>query len=291
MTTTSSPQSGVKRGISKIVSALPVMEGAGVRILRTIGTPDLKNLDPFLMLDAFSSDNPQDYLAGFPEHPHRGFQTVTYMLAGQMEHQDNQGNTGLLEAGSVQWMNAGRGILHSEMPRQENGLMAGFQMWINLPSHLKMSAPAYQELKPSEIPIVTTPEGVVIKVIAGALANGVAGGIQNIETNPLFLDISLPPGATFTQNIPETHQGFVYVFEGTAQVEDENMRIERNQLGVLSSGNSVTLGAHESLFARLLLVCAQPIHEPIVQRGPFVMNTMEEIHQAMADYSAGRFGR
>ncbi|MBY0402339.1 MAG: pirin family protein [Cyanobacteria bacterium] len=290
MTTTSKPQSGIKRGISKVISALPVMEGAGVRILRTIGTPELKNLDPFLMLDAFSSNNPQDYLAGFPEHPHRGFQTVTYMLAGQMEHQDNQGNTGLLEAGSVQWMNAGRGILHSEMPRQENGLMAGFQMWINLPSHLKMSDPAYQELKPWEIPVVPTPEGVVVKVVAGALANGVTGGIHDIETNPLFLDIALPPGTTFTQNIPDTHQGFVYVFEGTAHVEDENKPIEKNQLGVLSSGDTITLCAQGGLPARLLLVAAEPIHEPIVQRGPFVMNTMEEIHQAMADYSAGRFG-
>jgi redox-sensitive bicupin YhaK (pirin superfamily) len=261
-------------------------DGAGVKLTRVIGQPALPDLDPFLMLDEFGSDDPQAYIAGFPDHPHRGFETVTYMLAGRMRHRDNKGHEGLLTAGSVQWMTAGRGIVHSEMPEQEQGLMQGFQLWLNLPARDKLTAPRYQDIAPDEIPLVTLAPGVRAKVIAGRLG-GVTGPVDAGATRPVYGDVTLDPGAAASIPLPEGHAAFVYVFEGEAQVGEPAKRLERGRIGVLSAGGGVSLAS--AVGARLILLAGKPIHEPVAKYGPFVMNTTEELRQAFADYQAGRF--
>jgi len=271
------------RGIQQLVPALAVSEGAGVTVHRSIGTPALRNLDPFLMLDHFGSDDPDEYIAGFPEHPHRGFITFTYMLDGHMEHRDSMGNRGDLKSGGAQWMKAASGVLHSEMPGQSEGRMRGFQLWINLPASEKMSAPAYQEFAAVEIPEVADGE-VRVRVLAGG-HSGVRGAVRDPHTEVLYLDVSLAPGAHFEQALPTAHNAFVYVFEGDVRVADS--ALATHTLAVLGTGDAVAMQSGAS-GARFILVAGKPLGEPIVQYGPFVMNTREEIEQAVADYRAGR---
>ncbi|THD05122.1 pirin family protein [Rhodanobacter lindaniclasticus] len=274
------------RTITRRIRGTDTSDGAGVKLKRIIGQPGLDMLDPFLLLDEFRSDSADDYIAGFPEHPHRGFETVTYMLAGNMQHQDNHGNRGDLTPGSVQWMTAGRGILHSEMPQQENGLMWGFQLWVNLPAKDKMTAPRYQDIAPQRIPVVHPADGVEVKVIAGELA-GATGPVEGIATTPVYLDVSLQPGAQFALKLPVGHHGFAYVFEGeSALVGGE--RLQRSELGVLSDGEQLQLAGGDKP-SRLLVVAGKPLNEPVARYGPFVMNTQAQIHEAIADFRAGRF--
>ncbi|MBC8123512.1 MAG: pirin family protein [Gemmatimonadaceae bacterium] len=272
------------RTVARIVPAQSVSDGAGVRLLRSLGSRALSELDPFLLFDEFRSDEPSDYMAGFPDHPHRGFETVTYMLAGRMRHTDNKGHSGALEAGGVQWMTAGRGIVHSEMPEQEQGLLWGFQLWTNLPARDKLCEPRYQEFAPGEIPEVQL-DGARVRVIAGTVA-GVEGAVQGIATAPLYLEVQLQAGATCRLPVPAGHQAFCYVFEGEAEVGED--RVSRGQLAVLSDGDSVYLRAGDTA-ARVLLVAARPLNEPVVRYGPFVMNTEQEIQDAFRDFRAGRF--
>ena len=274
------------RTITRRVRGIPTSDGAGVKLTRVIGQRALEMLDPFLMLDEFGSEAATDYVAGFPSHPHRGFETVTYMLDGRMRHRDNAGNEGLLESGSVQWMTAGRGIVHSEMPEQDHGLMRGFQLWVNLPAKDKMSAPRYQDIAPSMIPSVEPATGVRVRVVAGELL-GAQGPVSGVATEPVYLDIALEPGAQVQVPIPATHNAFAYVFEGEG-VQIGNEALERSELGVLSPGDSVSLMAGDKP-ARVLVVAGKPLNEPVAKYGPFVMNTPEQIVQAMQDYQAGRF--
>jgi quercetin 2,3-dioxygenase len=273
------------RPVARLVRGSPTSDGAGVKLNRLIGTPSLPDLDPFLMLDEFRSDEAADYLAGFPDHPHRGFETVTYMLAGRMRHGDNQGNVGLLRPGSVQWMTAGRGIVHSEMPEQENGLMWGFQLWVNLPARDKMTAPRYQDIEPEAIPQVALPGGVAVRVLAGMMGNHY-GPAHAEATDPIYLDVALPAGTDFEYPLPTGHNAFAYVFEGAAEIT--GTRVERGTLAVLGSGELFRVAAGDAP-ARLILVAGKPIGEKVVKYGPFVMNTPEEIYQALEDYNAGRF--
>lgn len=276
-----------QRHIIRRVRGIDTADGAGVKLKRVIGQPALDTLDPFLLLDEFRSDEAGDYIEGFPEHPHRGFETVTYMLAGRMRHKDNHGNTGDLGPGSVQWMTAGRGILHSEMPRQEEGLMWGFQLWVNLPAADKMTAPRYQDIDPSAIPVVHPAPGVTARVIAGELA-GVVGAVQGVATAPVYLDVSLEPHAAFEVPLPEGHAGFAYVFDG-APAHVAGQALARGDLGAFSRiGDTVSLLAGEAA-TRLLIVAARPLDEPVARYGPFVMNTPEQIHEAIADFRAGKF--
>ena len=274
------------RTITRRVRGIPTSDGAGVKLTRVIGQRALEMLDPFLMLDEFGSEAATDYVAGFPSHPHRGFETVTYMLDGRMRHRDNAGNEGLLESGSVQWMTAGRGIVHSEMPEQDHGLMRGFQLWVNLPAKDKMSAPRYQDIAPSMIPSVEPATGVRVRVVAGELL-GAQGPVSGVATEPVYLDIALEPGAQVQVPIPASHNAFAYVFEGEG-VQIGNEALERSELGVLSPGDSVSLMAGDKP-ARVLVVAGKPLNEPVAKYGPFVMNTPEQIVQAMQDYQAGRF--
>ena len=271
------------RNIRQLVPAIEVTEGAGVTVHRSIGTPALKNLDPFLMLDHFGSDNPDEYIAGFPEHPHRGFITFTYMLDGHMQHRDSMGNQGDPKPGGVQWMKAASGVIHSEMPRQANGLMRGFQLWINLPASEKMSDPAYQEFSAAAIPEVALEAGRV-RVLAGEF-NGTRGVIDDPATDVLYLDVALPAHAAFSLPLDASRNAFIYVFEGSAQLEKDELA--RHTLAVLEAGDTVDIRAGAE-GARFILVAGRPIGEPVVQHGPFVMNTREEIEQAMADYRDGR---
>jgi quercetin 2,3-dioxygenase len=274
------------RSIVRRVRGMDTSDGAGVKLKRVIGQPALDMLDPFLLLDEFRSDQAGDYIAGFPEHPHRGFETVTYMLAGRMLHGDNHGNRGDLVAGSVQWMTAGRGILHSEMPQQEEGLMWGFQLWVNLPAADKMIEPRYQDIAPDLIPQVEAAPGVNVRVIAGELA-GARGPVDGIPTAPVYLDISLEAGAQVTVPLPEGHSAFVYVFDGKeAKVAGEVL--SRSELAVLSKGDQVIVSATDAA-TRVLLVAGKPLNEPVARYGPFVMNTQQQIHEAMADFRAGKF--
>lgn len=277
------------RDVSRVVRGRPTSDGAGVRLTRVIGSPELPELDPFLLLDEFRSDDAGDYLAGFPDHPHRGFETVTYMLAGRMRHCDNQGNSGLLRPGSVQWMTAGRGIVHSEMPEQENGLMWGFQLWVNLPSKDKMTAPRYQDIDPEKIPEIEVDSGVKVRVIAGQYG-GVEGPVKAVATEPLYLDVRLGGSVEFAVPVPPDHAAFVYVYEGNVRIgaDDEARAIRRGELAVLGPGESVEASADED-GARFLLVAGRPLDEPIARYGPFVMNTQSEIRQAIEDLRAGRF--
>ena len=267
-------------------AGLPASDGAGVSLLRIIGQPALPDLDPFLLLDAFGSDDPAAYIAGFPSHPHRGFETVTYMLAGRMRHRDNAGNEGLLGPGSVQWMTAGRGIVHSEMPEQEAGLMQGFQLWVNLPAKDKMTAPRYQDIPATRVPEVDLGGGVRAKVLAGEIA-GVRGPVDPGETAPIFFDLTLDPGGAARIALPEAHNAFAYVFEGEAQVGEPGETLREGQIGVLSTGVDVALASPTG--GRLILVAGKPLREPVAKAGPFVMNTRAELAQAFEDFREGRF--
>jgi hypothetical protein len=271
------------RTIRQRVPAYEVTEGAGVTVHRSIGTPALRNLDPFLLLDHFGSDNPDEYIAGFPDHPHRGFITFTYMLDGHMQHRDSMGNQGELKPGGVQWMKAASGVIHSEMPRQTNGLMRGFQLWINLPAREKMSDPAYQEFSSAAIPEVALEAGRV-RVLAGEF-KGTRGVIEDPSTDVLYLDVALPANAAFSLPLDEARHAFVYVFEGSARLAGGDLA--KHTLAVLGSGDTVNITAGAE-GARFILVAGRPIGEPVVQVGPFVMNSREEIEQAMADYRDGK---
>ncbi len=274
------------RSVVSVIPSQPSTDGAGVRLLRSLGSEALPDLDPFLLLDEFRTDDAADYIAGFPDHPHRGFETVTYMLDGRMRHGDNQGHEGSLRAGSVQWMTAGRGIIHSEMPEQEEGRMRGFQLWVNLPASDKMCEPAYQEYDPEDIPVVTGDDGVRIKVIAGTAGDGTEGAVKGIATQPLYLDVTLPAGAAFTQDLPREHNAVVYPFEGSVVVADT--AVERGHLAVLGLGETVAVRA-EDAEGRFLLLAGRPLREPIARYGPFVMNTRDELVQAVHDFQGGRF--
>lgn len=281
------------RTLQRVIEGMATSDGAGVKLRRSLGQGQGARLDPFLMLDEFSSDNPGDYIAGFPAHPHRGFETVTYMLDGHMQHQDHLGNVGELKSGGVQWMTAGRGIVHSEMPQQEEGRMRGFQLWINLPAKEKMKPAHYRDIPPSEIPVAELPEGGSVKVIAGAAQVGgraVRGPIQGLSTDPLYLDVHLPAGGVFSQAIDSGHNAFVYAYEGNLQIGDADAprRLKTQSAGFLSPGDVVEIRAEDE-GARFLLLAARPLREPVVQYGPFVMNTVEEIEQAIADYQSGAF--
>ncbi|HLP98962.1 MAG TPA: pirin family protein [Sideroxyarcus sp.] len=274
------------RTVERLVEGVATSDGAGVSLTRVLTGKLQRRLDPFLMLDAFGSDDPDDYIAGFPDHPHRGFETITYMLHGRMRHRDSAGHEGLLGDGGVQWMIAGRGVIHSEIPEQEDGVMEGFQLWLNLPAQNKMAAPWYKDFPSTDIPEYTTPEGATVRVIAGS-SNDVTGAMTREVTEPLYLDIHLPAGAGFSTAIPASHNAFIYVYRGT--VSAENATVESQRMGILSNtaeADGITLSAQED--ARLILVAGKPLHEPIVQYGPFVMNTQEQIHQALDDFRSGR---
>ncbi len=278
------------RQVERLVTGQPTRDGAGVKLTRVL-TQDLqRRLDPFLMLDAFASDDPRDYGAGFPDHPHRGFETVTYMIAGRLRHKDSAGHEGLLSNGGVQWMTAGRGVIHSEMPEQEQGVMEGFQLWLNLPAKDKLCEPWYRDIQSAEIPEFTTDSGVQVRVIAGE-SHGVHGAMQREGTQPLYLDLNLPPGASFSQPLPTGHNAFVYVYReavsiaGT-EISVRNMAILRNDEA--SDGVTITAPAGNAAPARALLIAGRPLKEPIAQYGPFVMNTQEQIFEAVRDFQAGR---
>lgn len=281
----------VPRRISRVIKGMPATDGAGVELTRVIGQPVLPMLDPFLLLDAFRSDKPEDYIAGFPPHPHRGFETVTYLLAGRMRHKDNAGHEGVIEPGGIQWMTAGKGIVHSEMPEQENGMLEGFQLWINLPANHKMDKPAYQEYASEHIPVETREGGIEVRVIAGATSHGTRGPVLQPLTDPLYLDVSVPGRHEYSEELPESHNVFLYVINGSVSVEDEDgqpVSLARDDLGILRQGHSLELHAGQE-DARFLLVSGKPLNEPVARGGPFVMNTKAEVRQAFEDYDQGRF--
>ncbi len=274
------------RTIDRLIEGIATSDGAGVKLTRVLSGKLQHRLDPFLMLDAFGSDDPDDYIAGFPDHPHRGFETVTYMLSGRMRHRDSAGHEGLLGNGGVQWMTAGRGVIHSEIPEQKDGVMEGFQLWLNLPADRKMADPWYRDIASQEIPEYVTADGVTVRVIAGD-SNGVAGAVSREITEPLYLDVHLPAGSAYSTALPATHNAFIYVYRGTVKIGDT--LVESRRMGILSNtsrADGVTLTAPED--ARLILIAGKPLNEPIVQYGPFVMNTQQEIHQALDDYRNGR---
>ena len=310
MPASATPVLHAARHVLRLSAGLPTSDGAGVKLTRLIGTPQQPPIDPFLMLDVFGTERPQDYIAGFPSHPHRGFETVTYMLKGRMRHRDNKGGEGLLVPGSVQWMTAGRGIVHSEMPEQVEGEMRGFQLWVNLPAKDKMRAPRYQDIGPEhlpvlqldangavmgravglEAPVLDAPGAVAaVKVIAGAVA-GVSGPVQAEATQPLFADVLLAPETTLALPMTLGHQGFVHVFGGALRLAASGgeTEVRMGQLAVLSDGDHVALRAGPD-GARLIVVAGRPLREPVAWHGPFVMNTADEIREAIADYQAGRF--
>ncbi|HEY9024637.1 MAG TPA: pirin family protein [Burkholderiaceae bacterium] len=280
------------RRVERLVAGQATSDGAGVKLTRVLTQPLQRRLDPFLMLDAFGSDDAGDYIGGFPDHPHRGFETITYMIAGRMRHRDSAGHEGLLENGGVQWMTAGRGVIHSEMPEQQDGAMEGFQLWLNLPAADKMTTPGYRDIPTGEIPELRLP-GVTARVIAGE-SHGVAGAVQKAHTEPLYLDLHLEPGATFEQVLPAGHNAFVYVYRGEVAIDGGAARtaVPRERMAVLahgadSDGVRIEAGAHG---ARALLIAGRPLNEPIAQYGPFVMNKQAEIFQAVEDFRAGKFG-
>jgi quercetin 2,3-dioxygenase len=284
------------RSLIHVIESIPTSDGAGVKLRRSLGSQRGQYVDPFLMLDEFYSDNPDDYISGFPAHPHRGFETVTYMLDGHMRHEDHLGNRGDLGPGDVQWMTAARGIIHSEMPQQSAGRMRGFQLWLNLPSQEKMKPAAYRDIPASEIPLLKLPRGGEVKVIAGALkldqdtTHGPVNGIAaKLSTDPLYLDVRLPAGTEFSAPIAPGHSAFLYAYEGSAKIGAAGAAkpLPHRAAGVLSDGDGVLVQAGTE-GVRFLLLAARPLREPVVQYGPFVMNTREEIEQALADYREGR---
>ena len=280
------------RGIEQLVVGLDTQDGAGVRLTRLL-TQDLqKRLDPFLMLDAFGSDNPGDYIAGFPNHPHRGFETITYMIAGRMRHKDSGGHEGLLQNGGVQWMTAGRGLTHSEMPEQEEGVMEGFQLWLNLPAKNKLCTPGYWDIQSEKIPEITTMDGVLVRIIAGN-THGTNGAMQREDTEPQIYDLHFPAasGAVFEQILPAAHNAFVYVYRGNLEViqGDETTAVPIKRMAILTNeGDGFILRAQQN--SRALVITGKPLNEPIAQHGPFVMNTREELSQAVDDFRAGLMG-
>ena len=276
------------RELQRVISSIPASDGAGVKLRRSIGgAPGLRH-DPFLMLDEFFSDDPDDYLAGFPAHPHRGFETVTYMLDGHMQHKDNHGNTGDLGPGDVQWMSAASGIIHSEMPQQSEGRMRGFQLWLNLPGKEKMRPAAYRDIPATEIPVLKEKD-VEVKLIAGKLKDKTAP-ISGGSTDPYYFDVRLAPGGVFEAPLPASHSAFLYVYEGDALVGEGKKPLPSRAAGLLSDGSEVRISAKEK-GARVLVLAGKPLREPVVQYGPFVMNTREEIEQAIADYQSGDLAR
>ena len=290
---TATLETGV-RTLARVIESINTSDGAGVKLRRSIGRAQSLRIDPFLMLDEFSSENPDDYVAGFPPHPHRGFETVTYMLDGHMRHEDHLGNRGELKGGGVQWMSAGRGIVHSEMPQQEHGRMRGFQLWINLPAAQKMKAPEYRDIQPAQIPVVPLASGGKVKVIAGTLqvdAKATPGPIQGLATDPIYFDVELPPGRRFTHALAQGHNALIYTYEGSVAVgpAGSQQALATHSAGVLSPGGAVAVEAGTK-GARFLLLAGRPLNEPIAQYGPFVMNTQAEIRQAIDDYQSGRFG-
>jgi quercetin 2,3-dioxygenase len=279
------------RKLAQTIQSIPASDGAGVKLLRSIGRAQELRVDPFLMLDEFSSDNADDYIAGFPAHPHRGFETVTYLLDGHMLHEDHMGHRGDLVSGAVQWMTAGRGIVHSEMPQQEQGRMRGFQLWINLPAKEKMKPAGYRDIQPTEIPRVDLAGGGSVKVIAGRFESGgktTSGPIHGLTTDPTYLDVELAPGEAFAHAIDSAYNAFVYPYEGTLGIGGHELKT--HDAGVLGAGEriEITAGADG---ARFLLLAGKPLREPIAQYGPFVMNTREELEQAVRDYQSGELTR
>jgi len=279
------------RQVTDIVVPQVVLEGAGVKLKRSIATRTLDYLDPFLLFDHFGSDNPNEYLAGFPMHPHRGIETVTYMLAGEVNHQDSMGNAGTIGAGDVQWMTAGRGIMHEEMPKPCDGQMAGFQLWVNLPARLKMTQPRYQEFASARIPEVQQEDGVRIRIIAGRV-NGTAGAVTEIAADPIYLDVRVPAHSSFSHPVERGHTAFAYVFEGMGMFgsgeDGAGEAVPQPRLVVFGDGDLVQVQTTEQP-VRFLLVSGKPLHEPIARYGPFVMNTPEEIQQALRDLRNGTF--
>ena len=295
------------RSVERLVQGQPTSDGAGVKLTRVFSQDFQQRLDPFLMLDNFSSDNPDDYGAGFPNHPHRGFETVTYMIAGRMRHRDSRGNEGLLQNGGMQWMTAGFGLIHSEMPEQEQGVMEGFQLWLNLPGKNKLCTPWYQDFQHADIPEFTTPAGeaedtrggVLVRVLSGQ-SHGVEGAMHRpteaYPTDPLYLDLQFPvTGASFQQAVPDSHNAFIFVYRGTVHVVDDDGKatpVPRNQMAILrNAGSQVRLQADASGEpARALLIAGRPLKEPIAQYGPFVMNTRDELMTAVHDFQSGKMG-
>jgi len=275
------------REVERMVAGIATSDGAGVKLTRVLTQQLQRRLDPFLMLDAFGTDNPDDYVGGFPDHPHRGFETVTYMIAGRMRHRDSAGNEGLLQNGGVQWMTAGRGVIHSELPEQENGRMEGFQLWLNLSAKDKLIAPWYRDIQSGDIPEFTTPEAVTARVISGA-SHGVNGAMQRNTTDPLYIDLHFASDGSFTQNLPANHNAFVYMYRGSLKIGDT--AVPEQRIAILKNSpesDGVILRADGP--ARALLIAGRPLNEPIAQYGPFVMNTNEQIFEAVEDFRAGRF--
>lgn len=276
------------RRVERLITGQATSDGAGVKLTRVLTQSLQQRLDPFLMLDAFGSDKPDDYIAGFPDHPHRGFETVTYMLAGRMLHRDSAGNEGLLENGDVQWMTAGKGVIHSEIPQQEQGVMEGFQLWLNLPKRDKMKTPWYKDFSNSTLPKFKSRDNVEVTVIAGD-SHGVAGAVTRETTQPRYLDIHMPGGARFEQKLFPTHNAFIYVYRGEVSIAGSNVPVQR--MAILANdehADGVVIQA--STESKLLLISGQPLNEPIVQYGPFVMNTQQEIYEALSDYREGKLG-
>ncbi|UNK05511.1 pirin family protein [Psychrobacter raelei] len=277
------------RQVEQLYAGVDTQDGAGVKLTRVLTHQLQHRLDPYLMLDNFKSDNPDDYIAGFPSHPHRGFETVTYMIEGRMRHKDSAGNEGLLENGGVQWMTAASGVIHSELPEQEDGAMEGFQLWLNLPAKDKMNAPWYKDFQDADLPKFVTENGTKVTVIAGE-SNGVEGAVTREVTEPTYLDIHLPAGASFSHHIPASHNSFVFVYRGSASIEDKripvkNMAILKNDPN--ADGVTIQAGNEDT---KVILVTGRPLNEPIVQYGPFVMNSQQQIIQAVNDFQQGRFG-
>ena len=280
------------RGLERLIQGQDTQDGAGVRLTRLLSHELQERLDPFLMLDAFGSDKPGDYIAGFPNHPHRGFETVTYMIAGRMRHKDSGGHEGLLQNGGVQWMTAGRGLVHSEMPEQEDGVMEGFQLWLNLPAKNKLCEPWYRDIQNNEVPEITTDQDVLVRVIAGE-SHGTLGAIQREHTEPLYLDLHFPKtdSTVFEQALPATHNAFVYVYRGELEIVqgEQTTKVPIKRMAILSNeGDGLVLRAQAN--TRAILIAGQPLNEPIAQYGPFVMNTREELVQAVDDFRAGLMG-
>ena len=274
------------RTVERLVQGMPTSDGAGVRLTRVLTQNLQRLLDPFLMLDAFRNENPDDYIGGFPDHPHRGFETVTYMIAGRMRHHDSVGNHGLLGPGGAQWMTTGSGLIHSELPEQEEGLMEGFQLWLNLPAKNKMIAPSYRDIPPAAIPEYSSPDGVRVRVIAGA-SHGVDGAVQRPDTEPLYLDVHLPAGSRFVQPIAAGHNAFTYTYRGSVSIG--GVAVPDRHMAILANNGAPELCVEAAEDSRLLIIAGQPLHEPIAQIGPFVMNTGAQLHEAMRDYQAGKF--
>ncbi|NVL27470.1 pirin family protein [Pseudomonas syringae pv. actinidiae] len=276
------------RKVLSIQAGQPASDGAGVKLTRVFGGRGIELFDPFLMLDEFGSDKPDDYIAGFPPHPHRGFETVTYMLEGRMRHEDHMGNVGLLQSGGVQWMTAARGIIHSEMPEQEEGTMRGFQLWLNLPGKNKLNEASYQDIQPENVPRLTTESGVQVVVIAGHFDDGTvrqAGAVQRPDTEPLYLDFHMPAGSRISPQVPEGHLALLYVYEGSIEIEGSPQAVGTRQIAPVWRRS---IADQQYPRARVLLIAGKPLREPIVQYGPFVMNTREEIEQALRDFREDR---